>query len=383
MSFQVLPKSALRLPFLFLWLLLLHPCTVAAATYYVDPGGNDANAGTLASPWSTVQKAADTVVAGDTVYVQAGTYDERATITASGTTSSPIFFEALGTAEINGFVLDGDYIQVRGFTVRVISCAIAGQGFAHGIDVTGSSSNFVIENNRIIQMIDGGLHTAPMTSAGIIRNNYFEENAQTNLDIHGSGHLVENNEVNGAILKHPVCSSGNDDANAITVFGTGHIFRNNYIHDLRYGPYTGKAHIDCFQTFGGWQAGDPARNTALLFEHNYCDVLTYQTADEAGAGFTMEDTSSTDASYANGIIIRNNLIFAPGCSSGQENTSWVSFVQNTCVTTPAWGADPQLPGMDYWPPPSYDNHHYLIQNISSTISLTPSTSTPNSPTAPR
>jgi hypothetical protein len=33
-------------------------------TYYVSASGNDANAGSLSAPWRTIQKAANTLVAG-------------------------------------------------------------------------------------------------------------------------------------------------------------------------------------------------------------------------------------------------------------------------------------------------------------------------------
>jgi len=46
------------------------------ADYYVDGAhgsASDANAGTEQAPWLTVQHAADSVAAGDTVFVKAGT----------------------------------------------------------------------------------------------------------------------------------------------------------------------------------------------------------------------------------------------------------------------------------------------------------------------
>ena len=46
-------------------------------TYYVSPSGSDTSPGTETQPWQTIQKAADTLVAGDTVYIKAGTYPEK------------------------------------------------------------------------------------------------------------------------------------------------------------------------------------------------------------------------------------------------------------------------------------------------------------------
>ena len=50
---------------------------VLGADYFVFTDGNDGNPGTEALPWRTIQKAADTIVAGDTVYVKEETYVER------------------------------------------------------------------------------------------------------------------------------------------------------------------------------------------------------------------------------------------------------------------------------------------------------------------
>ena len=42
-------------------LLLLFPLTISAADFYVSPSGLDTNPGTLATPWKTIQKAANTL----------------------------------------------------------------------------------------------------------------------------------------------------------------------------------------------------------------------------------------------------------------------------------------------------------------------------------
>lgn len=42
--------------------------------YYVATGGNDANTGTISSPFLTIQRAQTSAAAGDTVYIRGGTY---------------------------------------------------------------------------------------------------------------------------------------------------------------------------------------------------------------------------------------------------------------------------------------------------------------------
>ncbi|HET6250978.1 MAG TPA: right-handed parallel beta-helix repeat-containing protein [Tepidisphaeraceae bacterium] len=62
-------------------------------TWFVAPAGSNANPGTLASPFKTIQYAADAARAGDTVDILAGTYHETVTLHHSGTAAAPITFQ--------------------------------------------------------------------------------------------------------------------------------------------------------------------------------------------------------------------------------------------------------------------------------------------------
>ena len=93
-----------------------------AAVYVVDqaaPGAADDNPGTEAKPFKTVQKAADVVQPGDTVYVMTGHYPERITVKTSGAEGKPITFEARPrrTAVVGGFTLQASHIRVVGFEI--------------------------------------------------------------------------------------------------------------------------------------------------------------------------------------------------------------------------------------------------------------------------
>jgi hypothetical protein len=68
----------------------------AAAEYQVAQGGScsDDGPGTAEQPWCTVQKAADTMVAGDTVLVRAGVYRESVTPANAGEADKPIHYKA-------------------------------------------------------------------------------------------------------------------------------------------------------------------------------------------------------------------------------------------------------------------------------------------------
>ena len=62
-------------------------------TLYVATTGNDAADGSLATPWRTLQRAANLVRAGDQVIVRPGHY-AGFNLTTSGTATNPILFSA-------------------------------------------------------------------------------------------------------------------------------------------------------------------------------------------------------------------------------------------------------------------------------------------------
>ncbi|WP_076420178.1 right-handed parallel beta-helix repeat-containing protein [Colwellia sp. UCD-KL20] len=65
-----------------------------AKDIYVAKNGNDDSLGTQTQPYLTLTKAANTAVAGDTVYIRTGTYEETLAPVNSGTESSPIVFQS-------------------------------------------------------------------------------------------------------------------------------------------------------------------------------------------------------------------------------------------------------------------------------------------------
>jgi len=103
-----------------------------ATTYYVDgnhTSASDSNPGTLELPWLTIQHAAETVVAGDTVYIRGGIYNEHVHISNEGNaTDGHIVFssypdevaiiEGTGVTESqNGIIVDKSYIKLFGLEI--------------------------------------------------------------------------------------------------------------------------------------------------------------------------------------------------------------------------------------------------------------------------
>jgi len=73
-----------------LLLTCLLPFALSAATVFISPSGDDANPGTLAQPFRTIQHGVNLLQPGDTCFVRSGTYREAVTIAKKGTAAKPI-----------------------------------------------------------------------------------------------------------------------------------------------------------------------------------------------------------------------------------------------------------------------------------------------------
>lgn len=225
--------------------LLLFVSSAFSANYIVSPSGNDASSG---GPWKTLQKAATTALAGDTVIVENGTYNGFVCETNSGTSTKRIVFRARnkGAAVVNaplgtgsegskdGIVIAGmGFITIDGFEVtgapragisiigfnedgsdatdnNIRNCwshnngGTATAGRHDGI-FTGFARNITIENNTVNNNTEHGIYVSNAADNPIIRGNTSHDNTangiQINADLSTGGDglisnwLIENNVV--------------------------------------------------------------------------------------------------------------------------------------------------------------------------------------------
>jgi hypothetical protein len=133
-------------------------------SYYVSTTGSDNNPGTLGSPWRTIQHAANTVAAGDTVFVRAGVYNEHVNVPVSGNTTAgyttfqnypgeTATVDGTGLAVPNGqyglFNINSQsYLIIAGFEIRNYKTTST-KYVPVGIYIYGAGSNLQILNNHI------------------------------------------------------------------------------------------------------------------------------------------------------------------------------------------------------------------------------------------
>jgi len=169
------------------------PTLAQAETYYVAEYGDDDNPGTEKLPWESVDKAADTMEAGDTVYVKQGTYSGF-DVTESGTADSYISYLAYtgDTPKIGQiyFQYGASYNKFVGFEITypsgggvqmnknndyniISNCYIhdCNPGGSCGVDISGGSDFNIIED-CIIHDVLYAFHTSESTNRGnIFRRN--------------------------------------------------------------------------------------------------------------------------------------------------------------------------------------------------------------------
>lgn len=167
------------------------------STYYVSVNGNDNNDGlTPNTSFATLQRAANIVAAGDSVFVSSGNYTGF-DIRTSGTSAMPIVFEALDNNVIidvrnpktnDGINIEGaDWIEINGFNVinqpragirivlsdfvKIINNACT-SNYRWGI-FTGFTNDILIENNSCsYSQMEHGIYVSNSSDRPAIRHNH-------------------------------------------------------------------------------------------------------------------------------------------------------------------------------------------------------------------
>jgi hypothetical protein len=127
------------------------PASAAAArTFHVAPDGDDTRAGLARdSAWRTINHAASQAVAGDTVLVHSGTYDETITVRGTGSADAPLTFRNAPGAVV--WLTGSDRLRSTAFLIKEKSHVVL-DGFRFRDFLSAESSH------KAVVVIIGGSH---------------------------------------------------------------------------------------------------------------------------------------------------------------------------------------------------------------------------------
>ncbi|MCL4488722.1 MAG: right-handed parallel beta-helix repeat-containing protein [Chloroflexi bacterium] len=179
------------------------PAISASSVYYIASSGNDSNPGTITQPWKTIQKAADTMVAGDKVYVRGGTYANGVSLTRSGSAGAYITYQAYpGEQPIvkgSGWYGFSDYYGTSGTSYTVIDgFEFDGTGYTDyefGLHFQ-HSNNLIFRNNKV--------HDMTLLGINVVNSNTGEISGNTVHDVQGYNGIWGGNVSNYSIHNNTV-----------------------------------------------------------------------------------------------------------------------------------------------------------------------------------
>jgi hypothetical protein len=344
--------------------------------YFVAKDGSDANPGSEAEPWLTIQHAAQVLSPGDTAYIKAGVYRERVSPQSSGTADRYIHFTAYPGQE-GQVILDGAGISFSGaglFSIlnkaylkitnlQVVNsddAAIYVRG-SHHIILAGNrtmdshssgigvwvSSYVLIEGNTIVNArnvpMDQGGHeeclTVSDTSTFQVRNNevYYADESKSYLG--GAGIDVKEGSQDGQIYGnylHNIPRDAGIYIDAWDSYNHDHLVFRNLIRDaggIAVGSESGgtaeniTVH-DNVVVRSGWtgiiisqtgegRGGDGPRRNIRIFNNT-----VYEARGHGGAGIYVVSENVEN------IIIKNNVVSFGWGSYGPNGweSGWVGQI---------------------------------------------------------
>ncbi len=300
--------------------------TGSGTCYYVATNGSDANPGTSALPFRTIQQAASVVRAGDGVLVGDGVYSGGITISASGTAANWIVFKAAhrwaAVIDGNNFSISsdvavrGNYIRIEGFEVR--RSDRSGVEAYNGNELQATSHDVMIVGNHIHDI--GRICTD-------------DTGGRTGVDVYASNVTVDGNLIHDIGRLAPGeqgCSPSstnyqNHDHGIYAAVGDNTIIRNNVFYNcIRGWP------IHRYSGGGATMAGFYVLNN------------TFDTPNPWKAGQVII------GGITNGLVISNNIFNHPTTAGvwfdAADGGTWPGVVMNDNLSTTAMATGASVGG---------------------------------------
>ncbi|MEO3751911.1 discoidin domain-containing protein [Streptomyces sp. B6B3] len=255
------------------------------------------------------QEAVDDADDGDVVCVRPGDYPD-----VTLTVDKPVTVRANGVVTVRNIVVSGSDAVIDGFTVvgdelDDPSTGIRFSGTGHEI------VNNMVRGKNIHYAI--ACHPDSCASDVLVSGNTVTGTNNFGIYLWGGENItVELNNI------YDLWSTdGNDDVDGMRVWGTGHLIRNNYIHDLNAAKGEGEPHADCVQTYQ--DSDEVVESYDVTIENNYCvrvsgQCLIMQNERRPNAdvrGFTFRGnvcesfgSQTIELGSVTGAVIENNIL---------------------------------------------------------------------------
>jgi parallel beta-helix repeat protein len=138
---------------------------ISAVLYVGGPGCSDSGPGSESQPFCTISAGSSKAVAGQTVQVSSGIYNEAVTAARSGTSTAPIVFTTAPGASVTvtggtfGFKTSSrSWVTIIGFTITQVS--------GNGVHVS-SSSNINVQDVTVTQTTGNGVYVSGSSSVTV------------------------------------------------------------------------------------------------------------------------------------------------------------------------------------------------------------------------
>jgi hypothetical protein len=305
-------------------------CAAWCADYYVAPSGDDANDGSAARPWATLQAAVARIAPGDTVIVRAGVYAgfrastagrAHARLTIRAAAGERVVLDRPGpqnrhnsTIEIEDFSGRANYWVIEGFEVTGARL--------HGIDLrnadfvtvrgnrvwgnrrtgifTGFSESPLIEWNECWENGEHGVYHSNSADNPVIRANWLHHNFAAGVHMNGDITLQPGDgQITGAVIEDNVIwANGTGGASGINCDGVSDsIIRNNLLY------YNFASGISLY-------AGDGAEGSSRNLVYNNTIVMA------PGSRWVINIPASSGKPNPTGNVLRNNILWTPRANRG-------------------------------------------------------------------